>query len=281
LVLAHAAPARAAPAVHGPVPVSGSRPSIDVRDGGWGSAEREDIEAVLQSVAGALIAHLPGRRLDPIIVRHTNQYPVVVYDRGPRNEYQVYLTATDRRWGQYVYQFAHELTHILSNYERRQSVQVENHNQWFEETLCEVASLWALRRLATDWQAAPPSPRFAGHAPELVVYADEFLHQPHRRLPAGMSPADFMRKHETLLRREPYLRQHNELVANLLLPMFEEDPRIWEAVGYLNLADRGTDFWEYMRFWYADAPDGDKDIIRQVMALLGVEPGPQEGRPSS
>jgi hypothetical protein len=279
LVLAHGVPARAsAPEADVPAAVASDVPSIDVREGGWGSADPDEIRKVLQSVADALMAYFPHRRLEPIIVRHTTEYPVVVYERGPRNEYQVYLTAADRGWGQYVYQFAHELTHILTNYEHRQTARAENRNQWFEETLCEVASLWALRHLASEWGTSPPSRQLAGFGPELLAYANAFLSQPHRMLPAGVSAADFMRQHEAMLRRDPYLRQHNELVANLLLPMFEHEPRIWEAVGYLNLTGTGDDFGQYVSLWYADAPVGDKDAIRHVMRVLGIEPSTGDSR---
>src|SRR5690349_8523782 len=49
---------------------------IRVVDRGWGNARRPDIEAVLYSVAGVLLEHFPGRRLNPIEVSHAPERPM-------------------------------------------------------------------------------------------------------------------------------------------------------------------------------------------------------------
>jgi hypothetical protein len=246
--------------------------SIQVLDGDWGNAVPDDIRAVLQSVSAALMQNFPGRRLPGIVVRNTGGNPYVAYARGPGGEYQVYLNVQDRRWGQYVYQFAHELTHILTNFQHREKSVIATHSQWFEETLCEVASLWTLKHLAASWAVSAPYPQWREYAPVLLNFANGFLKQEHRALPPGHTPAQWMRLHEDTLRDKPYLRSQNELVANLLLPMFEENPATWEAVMYLNLEDKGSNFSAYLALWYANAPDDYKDIIRHVMALLGARP---------
>jgi hypothetical protein len=50
-----------------------------------------------------------------------------------------------------IYQFAHEFAHILSNYERHADSKVARQHEWFEEALCEVASLYALKRVGMQW----------------------------------------------------------------------------------------------------------------------------------
>ena len=57
--------------------------------------------------------------------------------------YQVMLATWSRYWSQYAYQFGHELTHILTDYDRFSP----HRHKWFEETVCEAASLFALERI--------------------------------------------------------------------------------------------------------------------------------------
>ena len=66
---------------------------IRVEGGGWGKANKEEIGALLSAVAAEFLQHHPGREMPPIIVRHSNQVPVVLYEKGPHGEYIVYLCA--------------------------------------------------------------------------------------------------------------------------------------------------------------------------------------------
>jgi len=243
---------------------------IRVTGDGWGRASTQDVASVLQSVAQALLEHFPGRRLQPILVAPSAQHPLTLYAKGPNGEYQVYLSATDHNWAQYAYQFAHELSHILTNYEHPADAAV---NQWFEEALCEAASLYALRRLAQIWEASPPYPHWAEYAPQFTRYAERFLQEPHRKLPPHTTLATWFQTYERELRADPYLRSLNEVVANLLLPVFEEIPHFWNAVSYLHAEARGSDFAEYMQTWHANAPPDYKDTIRDVMGWFGLLKG--------
>jgi hypothetical protein len=274
LALAATAVARAesAPAVTGAaIGESENRnaPSVDIRVLGddWGSARPADIESVLQSVAQTLLEHFPGRRLQPILVAHSAQHPITLYAKGPNGEYQVYLSATDHKWAQYAYQFAHELSHILTNYEHHAYAAV---NHWFEEALCEAAALYALKRLAQTWATSPPYPHWAEYAPQFAKYADGFLDEPHRKLPAHTTLATWFQTYERELRADPHLRSLNEVVANLLLPVFEGIPHFWGAIGYLHVEAKGSDFAEYMQTWHANAPSDYKDIISDVMGWFGL-----------
>lgn len=242
--------------------------SIRVQSGGWGSAKPEEIEAVLYSVAAEMLPHFPGTRLYPMIVSHTNDAPRVLYDRGSKNEYRVLLTAKDRKWSHYAYEFAHELSHILTNYQHHVNLKMTKHHQWFEETLCEVASLYALKMLGRSWQNSPPFASWAQHAPEFDAFVLRFLNEPHRNIPTPLA-VWFSEKSDTL-QKNPYERKHNEVVANLLLPLFEENPEVWDAIAYLNMAKPGDSFRDYLLTWRDNAPEQHRDLIVYLMALFGM-----------
>jgi NitT/TauT family transport system substrate-binding protein len=257
------------------------RVRISVREGGWGNANTRDIRDILLAVARELQQRIPGRPLAPIVVSHTARSPISLYERGPRGEYQVQLTARDDRWAGYVYEFAHEFCHVMANYERHPHFQAAGMHQWFEEALCEVSSLYTLQRFAAEWQLAPPSPRLQGYAQELQASADRFLAEKHRRLAPGQTLAAWFAANERKLRSGAYDRDRNEVVATQLLPLFEENPELWEALGYLNLDAPGGSFQDYLRNWRDNAPLAYRDSISYVMALFfGPDAGPRDQRRS-
>ena len=246
---------------------------VDVRGSDWGGARREAIETVLYSVADELLSRLPNKLAAPIVVTHTDRSPVALFERGPAGEYQVQLHASGENWHLYAYEFAHELCHILSNYDENAGPESKRYNQWFEETLCETASLYVLKSLADTWEVAPPDPQWAGADKKLRRFFDHLLAEGHRQLPPQTPLDNWLRDNEEALRKDPYLRTRNEVVANLLLPLFQDDPQNWAALNYLNLGldDARSSLAEYLRHWYQNAPLDHKRFVAGVLALFKLD----------
>lgn len=241
---------------------------IEVDNKGWGAVDTHQIEVVLHSVADLLLGDQPDRQIK-LRVSHTDSNPVALYERGPNGEYLVRLHADRTRWHLYVYEFAHEFCHILSNYDRSGG-EVSRQNQWFEETICETASLYALGSLATAWSLAPPEPSLAGHAKDLRRFFRLLVTEGHRKLPEDTELREWLKEHAAQLSADPYRRDQNDLVAKTVLPLFFADPRGWDAVGYLNLHpdDPSASLDEFMRHWHANAPERDRPFIARLSALL-------------
>lgn len=249
-----------------------SRLAIRVVEGDWGRASPADIERVLDSAARELGVYFPHRDADRILVKHVPGNPRVLYERGPQGEYLVHLSARDRRWAEYAYQFAHELCHVLARYELRPTSGVLSH-QWFEEALCETASLFVLRRLAVRWSSEPPYPHWRDYAPAFREYAEALLAEPHRH--AAAEPlAQWYAARRTALARDPYLRSQNELVAARLLALFEAQPGGWGALDSLNAETlrEALSLGEYLRGWHRAASGEHRAFLERVLALFGVVP---------
>ncbi|WP_153145707.1 hypothetical protein [Dechloromonas sp. H13] len=245
--------------------------TIKVEGEGWGSVRKETIEAVLYSVADELMTRLPKKLNVPIVVTHTDSNPVALYERGADGEYRVELHARGANWHLYTYEFAHELCHILSNYEENAAPGNSRYNQWFEETLCETASLFTLKKLATTWKESPPAPAdWSKEADKLNRFFDLLIAEGHRQLPPHSPLAVWLASNEERLRANPYQREKNELVANLLLPLFERNPENWSTLSYLNLdpGDARSSLQDYLRNWYRNAPDEHKTFIADVLDLF-------------
>ena len=263
-------------------PAAAEPVSIRVLPGDWGGAERQDVEYLLKSVARELWMYFPGRTLKPILVVPTERHPVAGYSKGPEGEYFVYLSAKGRHWSQYAYQFAHEFAHILSNYERHGRSQVRR-NQWFDESLCETASLFTLRRLGASWLKGEtvPYPHWKTYGAALQTYVSDLLAQPHRSLPPKSAFAEWYQGNADQLERDPYLRDRDELVAGMLLPLFEENPEAWSTIAYLNLGetDAAVPFQSYLANWHRNTPEAQRAQVARIIELFGFPvPGQMASR---
>src|SRR5438132_1281700 len=124
-----------------------------------------------------------------------------------------------------------------------------NPNKWFEETLCEAASLFVLGRMADSWKTRPPYPNWKDYAVSLQNYRDERLAA--AGLPSGTTLAAWFREREPSLRKDGTQRELNLRMAAAILPLFEESPGRWAAVASLNAVHGGADrsFPDYLRDW--------------------------------
>lgn len=183
------------------------------------------------------------------------------------------LTARETYWAQYSFQFAHEFCHALANYSNN-ARQLESAsrpaNLWLEESLCETASLFTLRAMGRSWQTEPPYQVWRGYAAWLNAYAEERLAHAKHDLPAGMSFSVWFRENESALRRKPTDRRRNTLIAAQLLPIFEAEPRGWEAVAFLNSASINptSSSAQHLAKWRSRCPQELRSFVTKVAAVF-------------
>jgi len=257
-----------------PAPAPAAEPKLSatldlrVEKGDWGDAGPRDIQKVLLSAGGELWKHFPGRKLAPILVRRSTSGPITLYDRGPGGEYIVKLDVEGTYWCQFAYQFAHEFCHILTNYTEKYS----RKNKWFEESLAEAAAEYAVRQMGESWKTRPPYAHWKGFAAALTRYADNLRGKKSEELSSGQTLAQWYAANEGLLRKDPYQRDRNRLVAHALLALLEAEPARWQALGCLNLSapDAGSTFGSYLAAWQTDTPAGHKPFAARVAGLFGI-----------
>jgi hypothetical protein len=221
-------------------------------------ADPENVKAVLESAAQTLARHFPERKIAPILVEPRGG-PIVLYERGDNGEYRVRLDTGETYWSQYAFQFAHEMGHILSDYKEN-----PHRNKWFEEAICETASLYALREMAKTWKTDAPYENWRGYAPSLAAYAQERIDS--AQLPDGKPLAGWFADHEADLYVNSTNRELNLVVAAQLLPLFESEPAQWEAISWLNAADsaKSQTLAEYLADWERSSPERHRAFIREI-----------------
>lgn len=251
LALALAAPAHAAVTIE-----------VRVADADWGDADPARVMVVLEDTARELQGLFPGDATLKVLVSPSSRAPMVLFERTAAGEHHVLLSARDSKWAHYAYEFAHELGHILTHYDRHALQPATARHQWFEESVCEMLSVYALRRLAArapDEFGAP----YAG-------FADRVLGEPHRRAARGLDLAAWLQANEPALRADPYQRARNEAVTMRLLEIFGRGTRL-RALAYLNLPDAPApaSFRAYLEEWHARTPTTLQPPVHEVLAAFG------------
>ena len=243
---------------------------VEVKQGDWGTARTPDIQAVLQSVAGVLGPYFPQRASNRVSVAFSSEGPRVLFDKSADGAYAVLLNVKDTRWDQFAYQFSHELCHIFTNYEQRKTATQNRDHQWFEESLCEMVSLFTLDRLASRWEQSPPYARWQDYAPAFREYAARLLTEQHRQWPSNQMISDWYGQNRTQLEDNPYLRDKNALVAGQLLALFDSEPGALETLGFLNLENSHSDrsFAAYLASWRSRCPEEKRDFVNRVISLF-------------
>ena len=247
---------------------SGQRaPEIRILSQDWGEGQSADILAVLTSVAEILFPLGGKPPYNSIWVSRSEQGPIVLYQRGKQGEYIVKLNTQDRFWCQYAFQFSHEIGHILCGYKDGDSS-----NLWFEETLGEVASLYALLRLEEAWKQSPPYPHWKDYGPEFTKYAEERIKEYENEIPADLKA--WFQANKQSLRNEPVDRPRNVSLAIRLLPLFDKFPEGWSACAFLNTKKSKTprSFTSYMNDWYQACPlPEQKSFIKKIAGHFGIK----------
>ena len=190
---------------------------------------------------------------------------IEVYFRpqGPKvglvgNVQRIGLSAQQYFHMQYAYQFAHELSHVLTNWQDSS----EYRFRWFEETLCELASLYVIHSFARS------RPYGIFSKEQWMEYLDEVESnqvdarwRTHRIGSATRARAWFLR-FQPAMEQNSLIRELNGAIAFELLPYFVERPELWKAVAHVNRWDtsRNRNFNEYLNSWTVTLTQSGEDV---------------------
>ena len=220
---------------------------ITICNANWGATSLSAIRGALESVLGVLAEPFEKVPTAPIrVLPRFGDSPAIAEDQRP---YEVFLTARNRYWSWYGFEFAQQVCHILTNYDECKG----HKHKWFDETLCQVASLFALHRMADSWVENPPPtvPKAAEFAPYHREHAEriERQHEP----PTLADLPEWLREQIDHLEADSADHTLTMTLAAALLPQFQRDPSLWADCGALNTWDARSDrdFTAYLDSWAA------------------------------
>lgn len=251
-----------------------------VENGDWGATSLAVIRAVLDSAYRVLVDAFATPPDAPIRIVHWKLDPRALFGKRP---YEIRLNARHTYWSQYVYQFSHELCHVLTHFDRHEE---RHRHRWFEESLCELASLFVLHRLAEVWKTARFDPLIgpadpAKFAPHHATYAEK-IEAGYER-PAESELPGWLARNIAALEADPRKRDLNGTVAAVLLGRFRRDPILWRECGRINCWDPRQDatFPGYLDSWEERLRQEGVGVARTpalLRNLFGLRPRPA-GRP--
>jgi len=234
-----------------------------IEDGDRGDVETNQIHQMLSSTLSIFQPSSPALQKHPIVVSPTSGDPKVLYELRDGHAYHIQLTAKNRHWCQYVFQFAHELGHIMCNFRK------ENHaNLWFEESICEVTSLYTLHRLGKKWDQISDDTNSKEYAQEFEKYRIHRIKE--SSYPENFQLAAWWDQNWTILSQNPHLRKQNIWVALTLYDLFDQNPTIaWSSCFFLNNlpTHRKADFEQYLQNWKNACPErAQKEFVGQIIS---------------
>lgn len=247
--------------------VSAEPLKIKITGDDWGEANKQDLLKVLQSAGDSIWKHCPDIKLPPVQVGNSKESPISLFKRAPNGDLQVKLTSKDLFWAQHAYQFAHEIGHCLCRFKKG-----DKSNMWFEESVCETASLFALRAMSQEWKTKPPYPHWKNYSKALYDYAERLLKDPERSLPENTTLGKWFKDNRDYLVKNSTDRKKNAVAAKELLPLLEKDPKQWQAFYWINekRTDKAVSFEVYLENWEQSVPEKHKEFVRMVRKLFEI-----------
>ena len=172
----------------------------------------------------------------------------------------ILLTAEDDYWCQWVYQFAHEYCHHLID----GPLDGELHGlKWFEETICELSSLFCLHRMA-DYCNSHANPCLDLYHPLVQNYLEYLLRGEEDGVPLHL----YMQRNLHLLTQPVYHRDIYRDIARRILSLFVDCPSLWRIIfhfGNMNEWKQLSLLFDHLR---EEADTTYEDSLHRLRLLL-------------
>ena len=237
---------------------------------GWGEGLPQDIIKVLDSVITEFYTHLDTSQITKkvvYIINSKNKTPPIDHPQIIKhNKFNlIYLSTSDRYWSKYAYQFAHELCHHVVDSD---FYTTNDKFGWFEEAICELASIFCIDKMSQTWQINPPYPNWGAYAPSLADYVKKIIGDPDNKPSKPFK--SWLTDNLELLFKDRYKRKDNRIVALQLFPLFKHRPEIWKTIQYMKFINVVEDMTldDFIDAWFELVPDKLKEHIIEIKTIL-------------
>ncbi len=172
-------------------------------------------------------------------------------------------------YAQYVFQFSHELCHVLIGKEKEHSHQ--SRDAWFEEVVCEVSSRFFLDKISK----ARNLDIISSYLPEFKTYAldRESMISTFDFRVLSNEESHLLNRFRSEIENRTYgnddTRNHYNYIANFIHPIFEENPNLWQEVYFIRNFSNEKGFIENLISWRNESQrDENKKSIQKIINLF-------------
>ena len=240
---------------------------------GWGQGQLQDITKLLDSVITDFYSHLDLGKITEeavYVINSKNKIPPTDYPEIIKLDRfnLIFLSTSDRLWSQYAYQFAHELCHHVIDSD---FYTTNDKFGWFEEALCELASIFCIDKMSQTWQTNPPYSNWKDYSSSLADYVTDIIGKPENKISKPFK--SWLTENLDLLFKDRYKRAENRIVALQLFPLFKHRPEFWKTIQYLKLIKVTDDmtFDNFIDVWTELVPDKLKELLTEIKVTLNEE----------
>lgn len=235
---------------------------------GWGQAQLHEITKLLDSILSDFYTNLEAGKITdkPVyVINSKNKVPPTDYPEIIKLDKfnLIYLSTSDRLWSQYSYQFVHELCHHIVDSD---FYTTNDKFGWFEEALCELASIFCIDKMSKTWLTNPPYQDWKDYSTSLTDYvqdiiAENIIYKPFKT---------WLTENIDELLKDRYRRTECRIVALQLFPLFKNRPEFWATIHYLKfikVTDEMT-FDNFIDAWAELVPNKMKELLTEIKTTL-------------
>jgi len=226
--------------------------------------------------------------------------PWCSYIENREYPYEITISAFGAYWCRHVYEFSHEMCHVMIN--SRKIADYQNSwaykHSWFDETICEMGSLYVLHKLSDDLANHQNHSMSFTFEPPLIpalVFKNHVKNIRIKRPFSGKNPVQWFQKNKHVMENATltmqkialgggvpenlYERKLQSNFASAILPYFLKEPTLWRELGKLNLWNMisNQEFQDYLNDW--EDTCRTQNIDPKVPSILRQKFGiPKSGR---
>lgn len=208
----------------------------------WGGAGISVLKVVLQSVIeefNTLVGVSPKEQL--LVMPDLNRgYPECC--RLSNGTFVIFLSARgDNNWSQFIYQFAHEYCHRLIGGPMDGELET---TFWFEESVCEMSSMFLLKRMTERWSSMNTSIlggressdvvkalfTLNRYTPINIPYLQNLL---QKNPPIDVPLHEWLNTNMSTLSEQEYHRDLYNQISCVLFGLFSSFPALWRILPFL------------------------------------------------
>lgn len=228
----------------------------------WNGSQPVNVRAVLTNVVNQFRRYLEENPLPSVLIVQPGS-PLTKFFQQGTDAREINIHAERCDWCRLAYQFAHEFCHLLTPLDTMHT----NESNWFVEAVCELASIFALKQMSRSWRTHPPYREWADFSEVIGGYVRNHIDKAEK-LPPGKSLKQWLEENEDALKKNSVNRELNHVATHAMYPIFEANPRLWNALQYLPAW--GATLKEFLSRWYQHAPEKHQSDIATLAREFGI-----------